>query len=87
MPISHQVSLGSQTLHWLAFPTRLIVRDVVQNCWLKDKKPSVDPALTDLGLLGELDDPVTVEDQTAEASRWPYGGSCRQLTMASVELD
>ena len=87
MPIGHQLALGGESLHRLALPARLVVGDILEDSRLEHKEPAIDPALADLGFLGELEDPVPLEDQAAKPRWRPYSRSCRQLAVSAMELD
>src|SRR5438094_5723632 len=63
VPIGHQLPLGGQSLERLALKVDVVSRNVVKNGWLQDKETAVDPAFGKLGLLTELCDAITLEDQ------------------------
>ena len=67
-------------------PLGVVALDVVEDGGLEHEEGAVDPAFLQLRLLGELDDPVAVQVELAEAGRRPDGGHGGQLAVGAMEL-
>ena len=61
VPVGHQLAFAASRSSGSALEAVVVAGDVVEDPRLEDEEAAVDPALADLRLLGELDDPVAVE--------------------------
>src|SRR6266700_472941 len=58
-----QFPVGGDLLEGVGFEARLVFFQVIEEPWLEHHEATVDPALTDLRLLGEAGDAVAAEEQ------------------------
>src|SRR5262245_49442125 len=85
MTVRHDLAVPPEPLEPVGLQDRRIIFQVLQDLRLEDHEPAIDPALADLGLLGELLHAVPVEDEPAEARRRAYSRDRRELAMRAME--
>src|SRR5688572_17808535 len=54
VPVGHELAIGSQPFHGVAFPQCIVAGDIAQHPAIQHEEAAVDPALPRLRLLREL---------------------------------
>ena len=85
VPVGHELPVTRELLERLALEVRVLSLDVVEYLRLENEESAVDPALSELRLLRELDDLVAVELDVPEARRRTDRGERRELSVRAVE--
>ena len=78
-----ELSVGGEFFERGAFEESFVAFDVIEDFWFEDHEAAVDPALTNLRLLGEFLHAVIVENQAAEAGGRPHGGDRREASFTA----
>ena len=84
MPVRHQLLVLCKPLHWLFFPMRTIVVDVVKYLGLKGKKRSIDPPFPGLRFFRKFDDSIALCFKMAEAGGGPHGSERGEFAMRAM---
>src|SRR4051794_28023521 len=85
MPIRHELAVGHQADKRFGLKARNVSVDVLEDTWLEHEEPAVDPPFTNLRLLSEFGDDISLEHHTAEPGRRSYGRHGRQPPVRAMK--
>ena len=84
MLIGRQLAIGRDSFQRVGFEAVGVTAEVIEDRWLENEEPAVDPAFTRDRFLGEVFDQTVVNDQAAESSRRTNGRHSGDLAVRLV---